>query len=147
MSTSMTPEQIRSAIADHLRTELAGKVSDDVVNNAVQRLSADTQSYPATGSVASMVFYLRWQITIDGGKTFDGSAGGLSTPGGGALFGTVYTDDISKLYSETVSFEYNAVAAYTSILFFDGSSNLLGHFQSGSVSTVIGIGGGKGSWS
>ncbi|WP_422732797.1 VapA/VapB family virulence-associated protein [Marinobacter azerbaijanicus] len=32
------------------------------------------------------------------------------------------------------------------VLFFDSHSKLLGHFQSGAVSTVIGVGGGKGKW-
>jgi hypothetical protein len=97
--------------------------------------------------VAGAIFFLKWQVTITGGKTFDGTSGGITTIGGGALFGDVYTDDLNRLYSNTKSFEYNAAFAYTSLLFFDGNANLLGHFESGSVSTIAGVGGGSGSWS
>ena len=95
---------------------------------------AATSSYPANGSVASFIFYLQFQVNItsQGGKTFNGKAGGISSPGGGALFGDVYTDDLDKLYSDTHSFEFQSLPVYLSILFFDKDSNLLGHFQSGS---------------
>ena len=108
--------------------------------------SAST-AYPAHGSVASLVFYLKVQVVINDGKTFDGDAWGLAFPGGGALFGDVYTDDLNALYSNTVSFAITATPVYTAVYFFDGGSSLLGHFQAGSVSTVGGSGGGKGSWS
>ncbi|WP_143706583.1 VapA/VapB family virulence-associated protein, partial [Xenorhabdus innexi] len=51
-----------------------------------------------------------------------------------------------KLYADTVSFEFNASLAYISLLFFDSSSNLLGHFQSVGLSFLLGVGGGAGSW-
>ena len=62
------------------------------------------------------------------------------------MIGDVYTNDLERLYSDTVSFEFQATPVYTSLLFFDKHSNLLGHFQAGSVSIVTGIGGGSGSW-
>lgn len=99
--------------------------------------------------MASFIFYLQFQvhITSPGGQTFNGKAGGASTPGGGTLFGDVCTDDLAPLYAETVSVEFQSTPVYLSILFFDGRSNLLGHFRPGAVSTVAGIGGGSGSWS
>lgn len=96
--------------------------------------------------MASLIFYLKFQVNITNGKTFDGHAGGASSPGGGALFGHVYTDDLDRLYRDTVSFEFQATPVYLSILYFDSHSKLLGHFQSGAVSIVTGIGGGKGKW-
>lgn len=124
-----------------------GKLEQEKIDAATAAIKATTSKYGASGSVASMVFYLKFQVNVNGGKSFNGNAGGLSSPGGGALFGDVYTDDINRLYRDTVSFEFNATPVYLSILFFDGNSNLLGHFQSGAISTVLGIGGGKGEWS
>ncbi len=94
-----------------------------------------------------MIFYLKFQVNVTGGESFNGNAGGISTPGGGALFGDVYTDNLPNLYANTVSFEFQGTNVYLSILFFDGNSNLLGNFQAGAVSTVTGIGGGSGHWS
>lgn len=124
-----------------------GKLEKDKIDSTVSSLQATTSSYPANGEVASMVFYLKFGVDITGGKTFRGDAGGLSTPGGGALFGDVYTDDIDRLYRDTVSFEFQGTPVYLSILFFDSNSNLLGNFQAGALSTVTGTGGGSGSWS
>ena len=55
--------------------------------------------------------------------------------------------ELERLYRDTDSFEVNVTPVYTSVLFFDKSSRLLGHDQAGAVSTPTGgIGGGKGSW-
>jgi hypothetical protein len=142
------PAVDRQAVADEFVRHAQGKLEQDKVDAAVAALKAADTSYPANGSVASFMFYLQFQVTIkDGGKTFNGKAGGITTPGGGALWGDVYTDDLDRLYAATKSFEFQATSVYTSLLFFDGSSNLLGHFESGSVSTVNGVGGGSGGWS
>ncbi|MFC8799485.1 VapA/VapB family virulence-associated protein [Streptomyces griseoincarnatus] len=143
-----SPAVDRQAVADGFVRHAHGKLAQDKVDAAAAALLEADTSYPANGSVASFMFYLQFQVTIkNGGKTFNGKAGGLTTPGGGALYGDVYTDDLNRLYSATQSFEFQATSVYTSLLFFDGSSNLLGHFQAGSVSTVNGFGGGSGSWS
>jgi hypothetical protein len=135
------------AIANDFRDAMKGKLADEHVEAAVSALLSTTSRYPATGSVASLIFYLKFQVNITGGKSFNGNAGGASTPGGGALFGDVYTDDLARLYSDTVSFEFQGTPVYLSLLFFDKNSKLLGHFQAGAVSTVTGIGGGSGKWS
>jgi hypothetical protein len=51
------------------------------------------------------------------------------------------------LYNNTQSFQFNATPVYLNINFFDGNGNFLGSFQSGGISTVLGTGGGNGSWS
>jgi hypothetical protein len=136
------------AIAADFATRMQGKMDTETINNSVASLKATTQAYPATGSVASLIFYLKFQVSVkNGGKTFNGDAGGISSPGGGALFGDVYTDDINRLYRDTTAFEFQGTPVYLSILFFDKNSNLLGHFQAGAVSTVLGVGGGSGKWS
>jgi hypothetical protein len=103
----------------------------------------DLPAHACNGSVASFIFYLQFALSC-GDWSFAGKGGGLSSPGGGALFGTLFAnlDDLPRV----VSFEFNCTPVYTSLLFFDGDSNLVGHFQSGSVSTVLGVGGGSGSW-
>jgi len=139
---------VKGLVAHDFRTAMHGKVADADLDQVVNDLMTTTASYPATGSVASFIFYLKFQVQVkNGGKTFNGNAGGLSSPGGGALIGDVYTDDINALYANTVSFEFQGTPVYLSMLFFDNKSKLLGHFQAGAVSTVLGFGGGKGSWS
>lgn len=96
------------------------------------------------GSVASLIFYLRFHFDCEN-YGFNGSAGGISSPGGGALFGDLYINDES-IFSDTVSFQFIATPVYLAILFFNSNSKLLGHAQFGSVSTVSGIGGGSGYW-
>ena len=137
----------KEVIAQEFAARAKGKLAQNQIDSIVKSLSADTGVYPATGSVASFIFYLKFQVNITGGETFNGNAGGLTTPGGGALFGDVYTDNLANLYANTVSFEFQGNPVYLSILFFDSSSNLLGHFQAGAVSTVSGLGGGSGHWS
>lgn len=141
-------EVSREVIAHDFQNAMQGKLDDKTISSVKNQILTATTAYPANGSVASFIFYLQFQVTIkNGGKTFNGKGGGISSPGGGALYGDVYTDNINLLYSNTVSMQFNCAFAYTSILFFDKNSNLLGSFQSGSVSTVAGIGGGSGSWS
>ncbi|MBL0888741.1 VapA/VapB family virulence-associated protein [Myceligenerans indicum] len=138
----------RNRIAEEFATRMAGRLDQAKIDAAVRLIRATSTSYPADGSLASMIFYLKVWVNIkNGGKEFEGDCGGVGTPGGGALFGDVYTDDLNRLYAETETFELNAASVYTSIVFFDGDGNALGNFQSGSVSTVAGIFGGKGSWS
>lgn len=145
-TSASTPVDTKLIAAD-FATHLQGKLPQSQIDSITSSLRAATNKYPATGSIVSLVFYLQIQVSIKGGETFNGKAGGVSTPGGGALFGDVYTDDLSKLYANTVSFEFQSTPVYFSVLFFDGNSNLLGHFQAGAVSIVSGIGGGKGGWS
>ena len=137
----------KEIVAHDFHVAMNGKLDNELLHSAKNKILTTTTSYPAKGSSVSMIFYLQFQVSVDGGKTFNGKAGGISTPGGGALFGDIYTDDINRLYSNTVSFQFTSTPVYLSLVFFDGNSNVLGTFQSGSVSTVTGVGGGSGSWS
>ena len=138
-----------AAIAKEFEKNYKNKLEDDKIGEIVVALTAeDSEVYPAHGAVVSMIFYFKVQVSIDDtNDVFNGSGGGVSTPGGGALIGDVYTDDLDTLLENTVSFECNMTSVYTSVLFFDNDSNLLGHFEAGSVSTTNGIMGGEGSWS
>ena len=147
----MSPKTVvsKEILAHDLRTALHGKLDNERIDHAVRSLATTTASYPANGSVASLIFYLQFQVTITspGGKAFNGIAGGLSIPGGGPLFGDVLTDNINALYANTHGLAFTATPAYLAIYFYDSSSNYLGAFQSVAVSTVLGTGGGTGSWS
>ncbi len=141
--------ELRKQIADDFRATWAEKLGESKTDQIIEDLLAGDTAYAADGAIVSGVFWV--QVTVndwDGqSKSYTGEGGGVFTPGGGALIGAVYTDDLDGLLANTTRFEVNAAAAYTSIVFFDDDSNCLGSYQSGSVSTVVGIGGGKGSWS
>lgn len=155
MATVEQPDN-RSIIAGDFAKQFAGKLPPEAIASAVAVIrgapkgaqASSTSSYPANGSIASVVIWMKCQCTIkNDGKTFDGDSWGISFPGGGALFGDVYTSDLSALFANTKTFALAATSVYTSFTFFDGHANALGSFQAGSVSTVNGTGGGDGSWS
>jgi Rhodococcus equi virulence-associated protein len=141
----------RATIAEDFRGQFADTLPAEVIDSAAAHLEsapqAATASYPAKGSIASMIVWMRCECRVDGGKQFTGDSWGISFPGGGALFGDVYTDDLNALYANTRSFALAATPVYTSFVFFDDNHSPLGSFQAGSVSTVSGTGGGKGGWS
>lgn len=146
--------EIKKTIANEFKTAMSGKLDPKQIETAHNHLMSDSTScYYATGSVVSMIFYLQFQIQINDTNagsynyyTFNGQGGGISSPGGGALIGDIYTDNLDALIKNTCCMEFNCAFAYTSVVFFDRSSNCLGSYQSGSVSTVAGIGGGSGKW-
>ena len=137
------PEQL----ASDFETMMKGKMEDDALASAVKSIATTTQKYGAHGSIASLLFYMKIQVAVKGGKTFNGNAGGIAFPGGGANFGDVYTSDLNKLYAETESFAFTSTPVYFAVYFFDKNHNSLGTYQSGAVSTASGAGGGSGSWS
>lgn len=152
-----TATRSASRLADDFKTAFASTMSPDAMQRTLDILSRitapqlmATSALPANGSLASLLLYVKAQCNINGGKSFNGSAWGISFPGGGALFGDVYLADgvsVNDLYAKTGSFKFTATPVYTAFYFYDASDNLLGHFQAGSVSTVTGVGGGAGGWS
>jgi hypothetical protein len=140
------PTVDKKLIADALRAQLQGKLDQDQIGHALQNLTAATAKYPAQGQIASLVFYSQVTCQITGHKSFVGHSGGLVSPGGGGTWGDLYTDDLERLYRDTVSFSYIVAAVYFTIEFWDGNSKLLGHFQGGGVGTSVGTGGGTGKW-
>lgn len=142
-------EDFKSHFSEKLPDQELEAALADLRNIHPDRLRV-AQAYSASGSLASLVFYVRATCRINDGKSFSGSAWGVSFPGGGALFGDVYLEDgvsLEVLYQDTVSFKFIATPVYTTFLFYNSAGNLLGHFQAGSVSTVSGTGAGEGRWS
>ena len=151
VTTKKSPlvEDFENNFKNHLSTESISKAVENLERIDGTSLKA-ASAYGAHGALASLVFYVKAQCSINNGKTFNGNAWGVSFPGGGALFGDVYlssANSLDQLYKETSSFTFTATPVYTAFYFFDKNSNLLGHFQAGSVSTATGTGGGSGSWS
>ncbi|MFC8921687.1 VapA/VapB family virulence-associated protein [Cellulosimicrobium sp. NPDC057127] len=144
---SETTTVTKDVLVADFTTATADVLDTPTLEAAAERLRTLTTSYPAQGTVASMIFYLQITVDVRGGSSFRGHAGGISTPGGGGAWGDLYTDDIDALYARTKSFQFNATPVYFNVNFFDGGSHLLGHFQAGSFSTALGTGGGSGHWS
>lgn len=138
----------KNYVAQQFAVSAHDKLDQKTIDKNVDSILAADTAYGAKGSVASLVFYMSFQVEMNsGGRIFNGKAWGVSFPGGGALFGDVYTDDLDRLYNETESFQFTGTPVYFSIVFFDAAGNVLGTFQAGALSTVIGTGGGGGSWS
>jgi hypothetical protein len=134
--------------AHDFRSNFLDKLGAEKTDEIVKKMLAADTAYATDGAIVSGVFWVEVRVNSWDGQDlqYTGEGGGVFTPGGGALIGAVYTDDLPGLLANTTRFEVNAAAAYTSIVFFDDDSNCLGSYQSGSVSTVVGIGGGKGTW-
>lgn len=153
MSTILNQANIAADFKAIHGNSMAAPQLADTMNHLQNITVASLQSatsYSANGSLASLLLYVKAQCNINGGKSFNGSAWGISFPGGGALFGDVYLangNTLEQLYSKTGSFKFTATPVYTAFYFYDSSDTLLGHFQAGSVSTVFGGGGGAGGWS
>lgn len=138
---------VREAMARDFREKLSDVMEPAKLDAVVSHLSTAEQSFSITGSILSLVFYLRVQIQMPDGTVFTGNAGGIAAPGGGALIGTVYTNDLARLYRDTTSFVLSETPLYTAIVFFDSDHNTLGSCQASALSTSIaGIVGGTGSW-
>ena len=137
----------RELLVGEFRKQYEGKMDDEKLQQAIDKIMSKSTSYPANGNIRSLVFYINVTVEFDDlSAGFKGDGGGIFTPGGGIMKGTLYTDDKPRLIKDTISFEIHTVAAYAAVLFFDGNANLLGHFESGTLTTAVGIGGGKGSW-
>lgn len=140
-------EVLRNLIAEDFATRLRGRLDQDKIDAATHAVRTTTQRYPGSLSLASLMFYLKLTIDMEDGEQFNGDCGGVGTPGGNWATGHLYTDNLSRLYADTQTFELNATPVYASVMFFDGNTNFLGHFESGGVGTVLGVYGGKGTWS
>jgi len=142
-------KKLNEQIAQDFYNNFQGKLEDEKLDQVVQEIKCTENKYHTQGSLINWVVYFRVTVGayFDVKKQFTGNGGGLGFPGTQALIGDLYTNDLERLYRDTDSFEVNVTPVYTSVLFFDKSSRLLGHFQAGAISTpTSGIGGGKGSW-
>ncbi|NKW71113.1 VapA/VapB family virulence-associated protein [Rhodococcus hoagii] len=70
--------------------------------------------------------------------TFDGEGGGLSTPGGGALWGNLMTSDLLCSSYTTKLRRSNVIWPVSKINFYDSYGGILGSVHASGVSAMIG---------
>ena len=136
----------KQAIASAFRESVRGKLPDETIDVVVRALNAATIAYPVTITFEEMILYTTIRVTIQGGKRFDGNFGAIDPGTGvGGFQGTLYTDNLDRLYDSTRSFQILATPLYLALLFFDSGNGLLAHVESaGGIS--IGVGAGSGEW-
>src|ERR1043165_7437193 len=107
-------------IANGLATQLQGRLEQPKINAIMTALATPTsQVYPANAEFISFVFYFRVYCNVNGGKGFQGNAGGAGLPTGAASAGNLFTDDINRLYQRTDGFTFESAASCFGIQFFD----------------------------
>jgi len=125
---------------------LQGNMEQNKLNALVTALQTPMTTYgPCIATLLSLVFYTRVQVGYPAGKNFNGNAGGIAAIPGGTGGGDIYTDDLARLYNDTVSFTYVAAAVYLGIQFYDADHILLGHYEGGGA-YAPGGGAGTGQW-
>jgi hypothetical protein len=136
----------KQIVASDFRESVRGKLTDVTIDGVVRALHAATVTYPVTITFEDLVLYATIRVTVQGGRRFDGNFGVIdpNTPVGG-LPGTLYTDNLDRLYSSTRSFQILTTPVYLAVLFFDGSHDLLAHVMSAGAAP-IGVGAGAGEW-
>lgn len=127
----------------HPQIEEGLKSLNDVLRVNTKRSAGTVQRYQAHASLVAIIFWARIHVTVVGGKSVIGDGGGVYTPGGGGIWGNLYTSDIERLYRDSYSYQMSATAFYMGINFFDGNSNYLGSFHGGGLGIVTGTGGGR----
>jgi len=75
MSTAIIDSKAASnaeLVAQEFASHTAGKLEQPQISAVTTALKQQTSSYGANGSVASFIFYLQFDVTVKGGKTFKG---------------------------------------------------------------------------
>jgi hypothetical protein len=134
-------EVCKEIISNDFYYDMNGKMDQGLIQLAKNIILGRTTLYSAEVS-----FDVSFEVNIDNGKTFYATDFDSLASGGGVFFGEIYTDDLNRLYRDTVSFEFKNTAIYLGLTFFDRDSNNLGTFQCGSFSSVTGAGVGLGTW-
>ncbi|WP_445721753.1 VapA/VapB family virulence-associated protein [Flavobacterium sp.] len=142
---SIEAENLKMMTTD-FKEVVKGKMEEKQIEKIVSDMSSFTNRHAAQCPISSAVFYVWINVIVEGGKSAVGHGGGLFTPGGGGSWGHLYTNDIERLYRDTISFQVNAAQVYLNVNFFDAHSNLLGSYHGGGIGTVRGIGGGTTKW-
>jgi hypothetical protein len=139
------------AIAQDLAALLKDKMDQPRIDAALAALKETAVSYAANASWSSFIFYVKLYLNVTSGitNTFDGNAGGIALPGGGASAGTLYlqphvTQEL--LYKNTASFSLVGASAYLGIQLWNSQGYLMAHYEGGGVPGAGAVGG-TGSWS
>lgn len=142
--------ELKNQIVNDFKSQHIENVEEGVLDEIVAGIKGTEKSYPANGSIVSAIFYARVDVEVvyqnKTKKHFLGRGGGAGTLGGGVLGGDIFTEDIEKMFSETIAFQVTCTPVYACILFLDRDSKLLGHFQAGALSMSCIAAGGAGTW-
>ncbi|WP_338804223.1 VapA/VapB family virulence-associated protein [Xenorhabdus griffiniae] len=143
--------EIKLNLIENFKKTMQGKLEPQKINEAVTKIASQKiDAYSAGGHVESLIFYLRFYLRpdfIENKKSFRGQAGGVTTPGFATIQGFIFTDDLDRLYSDTVGFGFSSTLTAFGIYFFDSDNNMIGTFGGLAISLIAGAGGGTGSWS
>src|SRR5271165_6963874 len=91
--------------------EEGAKSLSEALKAAAKQTAAQTK-YAANATIATTFAWVHIGVTVSGGKSCIGDGGGVFGLGGGGFWGDVYTDDIERLYRDTVSFQVNLAVFY-----------------------------------
>ncbi len=134
------------------RETYQGKFDDKKLDEhaaSLERLLT-TEKIFAKAFITSFVIVQDVSINTKGGDdTMDicvSTTGGACTAGSGVTLGDIYTEDMDGLLKNTAWIGFFAAAAYLHIDFYDKDHKIIGHFEGGGLSSVIGGGGGSAKW-
>lgn len=137
---------MKEQIIYDLEKRYAGIYTPDQLSDAKKAIRGFDKKYPATGNIEGGIVYARLNVEVKGGQKCGSDVWGAFTPGAGALIGDIYTSDIDTLYRDTVSCEVNATPLYVNVNFINAKTQIIGSFQAGGISTIVGVGAGKCIW-
>jgi len=129
-----------------LREDGSGMLVPEKLAGVIESITLTETSYFANTVIEGFVFAFQVKTSIDSTKQFRGNGMGLGTAGAGTTWGTVYTDNLTKLYTATSRFELRSAPGYCGVLYYDANLNLLGYFSGGGLTLITGIFAGEGFW-
>lgn len=135
-------------VAADFREAFDGKLPQAVLDTALAHLaSRPLIAASNTDAVLTIGGLVGTQVecAVTGGPTFRGR--GWALPFIGQSRGSIYSNDLERLYSQSTSFTIVTTPVYVSMIFLDDAGNALGSFQGGTIATSAGSFGGTGSWS
>jgi hypothetical protein len=145
IDSSTVVERYRQVYGDKFKKE---QLEENV--SSLEKLLGAEKTYPAEADIVSFVIVQKVSLTTYGGdKKKDlcfATTGGACTGGFGVTGGDIYTDDMAGLLANTAWIGFAAAAAYLHIDFYNKDHKIIGHFEGGGLSSVIGGGGGAAGW-
>jgi hypothetical protein len=153
MNTSTVDNPLTFAKTEDLVSYVAetfeSKMSPEKLNAVLDALKATSpaQKIPASGAVAGALFWCKFTLECQK-RSFDHSAWGGGTLGGGFVWGDLYTDNLAKCFSDTRSFSLTVTGVAALATFHAADSTLLATFIGGGpiVPPLFFEGGSAGGW-
>ncbi|PHM30987.1 VapA/VapB family virulence-associated protein [Xenorhabdus innexi] len=133
---------------EDLKKHTKGKWAPDLIDKVVKEItSLGIETYNATTEVHSSISSLHFDVSLDDDdKVFKGDSRGLTFSSVGISVGTIFTNNLAKLYSDTTVFYFTGFPKYLTLYFFDKHHSLCGRFRGTPLSFVPDFGCGAGLW-